>query len=31
MVLDHPYFTVPNLDGTFALPTVPAGRYTIVG
>ena len=31
MVLDHPYFTVPNLDGTFALPAVPAGRYTIVG
>jgi plastocyanin len=31
MVLDHPYFTVPNLDGTFTLPAVPAGRYTIVG
>ena len=31
MVLDHPYFTVPTLDGTFALPAVPAGRYTIVG
>ena len=31
LVLDHPYFTVPNLDGTFALPACPAGRYTLVG
>ena len=31
LVLDHPYFTIPNLDGTFTLPDVPAGKYTIVG
>jgi plastocyanin len=31
MVLDHPHFTVPGLDGTFTLPAVPAGRYIIVG
>ncbi len=31
MVLDHPYYTVPDLDGTFALPGVPPGTYTIVG
>ena len=31
LVLDHPYFTVPDLDGTFTLPDVPAGQYTIVG
>jgi plastocyanin len=31
LVLDHPYFTVPNEDGTFTLPNVPAGHYTIVG
>ena len=31
LVLDHPYFTVPELDGTFELPNVPAGQYTIVG
>ena len=31
LVLDHPYFVVPNLDGTFTLPQVPSGRYTIVG
>ncbi len=31
MVLDHPYFAVPRLDGTFTLPDVPAGKYTIVG
>jgi plastocyanin len=31
MVLDHPYFAVPRLDGTFSLPDVPAGTYTIVG
>jgi hypothetical protein len=31
LVLDHPYFGVPNLDGTFTIPDVPAGRYTIVG
>ena len=31
MVLDHPYFTTPALDGSFTLPQVPEGRYTIVG
>ena len=31
LVLDHPYFAIPNLDGTFELPTVPAGQYTLVG
>lgn len=31
LVLDHPYFAIPNLDGTFELPNVPAGQYTLVG
>jgi hypothetical protein len=31
LVLDHPYFTIPELDGTFTLSNVPAGTYTIVG
>ena len=31
LVLDHPYFTIPDLDGSFTLPNVPAGGYTIVG
>ena len=31
LVLDHPYFTIPELDGTFKLSNVPPGRYTIVG
>jgi plastocyanin len=31
LVLDHPYFAVPELDGSFSLPNVPSGRYTIVG
>jgi hypothetical protein len=31
LVLDHPYFTIPELDGSFALTNVPAGSYTIVG
>jgi plastocyanin len=31
LVLDHPYFAIPNLDGTFTLPNIPAGHYTIVG
>jgi len=31
LVLDHPYFTIPNDDGTFTISNVPAGHYTIVG
>ncbi len=31
LVLDHPYFAVPENDGTFELPNLPAGQYTIVG
>lgn len=31
LVFDHPYFTIPELDGSFELPAVPAGVYTIVG
>jgi plastocyanin len=31
LVLDHPYFTVPDLDGSFRLPDVPPGRHTVVG
>ena len=31
LVLDHPYFAVPDPDGNFTLPDVPAGEYTIVG
>ena len=31
LVLDNPYFTVPELDGSFTIPDVPAGKYTIVG
>jgi plastocyanin len=28
LVLDHPYFTIPELDGSYTLQ-VPAGRYTL--
>ena len=31
LVLDHPYFTTPGADGTFELPNVPPGEYTVVG
>ena len=31
LVLDHPYFAVPRLDGSFTLADVPPGKYTIVG
>jgi plastocyanin len=31
LVLDHPYFTVPDADGRFRLTNVPPGRHTIVG
>jgi plastocyanin len=30
MVLDHPWFTIPDESGTFTLPPVPAGEYTLV-
>jgi hypothetical protein len=30
LVLDHPYFTIPQADGTFDLPAVPTGEYTVV-
>jgi plastocyanin len=30
LVLDHPYYTVPDADGAFALAGVPEGRYTLV-
>jgi plastocyanin len=29
MVFDHPYFTTPSADGTFALDDVPPGTYTV--
>jgi plastocyanin len=31
LVLDHPYFTIPAVDGTYELPNVPAGQYTLIG
>jgi hypothetical protein len=31
LVLDHPYFTVPDLDGTFTIPGLPPGSHTIIG
>jgi hypothetical protein len=30
MVLDHPWFTIPADDGSFTLPSVPAGDLTVV-
>jgi plastocyanin len=30
MVLDHPWFTIPNEAGAFTLPPVPPGDYTLV-
>jgi plastocyanin len=30
MVLDHPWFTIPNETGTFTLAAVPPGEYTLV-
>jgi plastocyanin len=31
LVFDHPYFTIPELDGSFELTNVPPGDYGIVG
>ncbi len=31
LVLDHPYFATPDADGTFVLPHVPVGTYTVAG
>lgn len=31
LVFDHPYFTIPEIDGAFALPAVPVGEYTLTG
>jgi plastocyanin len=31
LVMDNPYFTIPALDGTFELPNLPPGQYTLVG
>jgi plastocyanin len=31
LVLNHPYFTTPELDGSFMLRDVPPGRYTVAG
>ena len=31
LVLDHPYFTIPGIDGNYEIPNVPAGQYTIIG
>jgi hypothetical protein len=31
LVLDHPYFIIPDLDGSFTLPGVPPGIHTVVG
>jgi hypothetical protein len=31
LVLDHPYFTIPNVDGTFTIAGLPPGPHTIVG
>jgi plastocyanin len=31
VVLDHPYFTIPETDGTFTLANLPVGDHTIVG
>jgi hypothetical protein len=30
MVFDHPWFVIPNDEGTFTLPAVPAGELTVV-
>jgi plastocyanin len=29
-VFDHPYFSIPDPDGHFAIPNVPAGEYEVI-
>ena len=31
MVLDNPFFAVPETDGTFQIPAIPPGRYRVIG
>jgi hypothetical protein len=31
LVLDHPYFTIPGLDGNYEIANVPVGQYTMTG
>jgi plastocyanin len=31
LVLDHPYFAVPDADGTYEIANVPPGRHSLVG
>ncbi len=31
LVLDHPYFARPDVEGKFSMPGIPAGRYTVTG
>jgi plastocyanin len=31
LVFDHPYFTIPAEDGSYELPGIPPGDYTVVG
>ena len=31
LVLDHPYFAIPAVDGAYELTNVPAGQYTLIG
>jgi plastocyanin len=31
LVLDHPYFTAPEADGSFTLRDVPPGTYSLIG
>lgn len=30
LVLDHPWFAIPDADGTFTIPNVPAGEHALV-
>ena len=31
LVLDHPYFAIPGVEGDYEIQNVPAGQYTIIG